>query len=202
MKSFRDYISEENASTISDENLYKRFLELYNNLVPVYDDFQYGDVDMFDKELWDCKNIKRELDNYENILNRVEDIVKKLENIEKYSKGMPFIKKNLESAHRNIDGYRIKNDIIQTILGTARIGDTIEEVAPKLSDMTKTVKSYDVAGRKYTSNFFDYYSEKEIMDEFYKFGHLKLHGEMDLFIDFDEDRVSNIYYEKVSEVYF
>ena len=202
MKTFRNYISEDNVSTKRNENLYKKFLELYNELTPVYDDFQYGDVDIFDKELWSCNNITKELNRYENILKKVERMVERLDDVEKYTDGIDYIRKNLESAHRNIDGYRIKNDIIQEILHTINIGDTIDEVAPKLSNMSKTIKSYDIVGRKYTKKFFDYYSEKDILDEFYKFGHLKLHGEMDLYVDFDDDRVMNVYCEKVKEVYF
>lgn len=202
MKTFRDYISEENVSNKREENIYVKFLDLYNDLTPVYDDIQYGSIDIFEKKLYDSENIAKDLDEYEKLLNKVEELASKLYDDKKYSSQMIYVKKNLEAAKRNIDGYRIKNDIIQTILDTVRIGDTIEEVTPKISKMTKELKSYDVVNKKYAGKFFDYYSEHDIMDEFSKFGCLKLHGEMDLYVTFDEDRIVNVYYEKVTEVNF
>ena len=147
-------------------------------------------------------DITKDLNEYENIFKKAEELAVKLYKDKKYSDEMIYVKKNLEAAKRNIENYKIKNKILQEILNTVKIGDTVAQAVPKLSNMTKKTKYYDVKTRKYSGNYFNYYSEKEIIKEIEEHGYLELHGNIDLYVMFNDNKVKNVYYKKIKKVYF
>ena len=161
-------------------------------------------VDKFEDNLWDGKDISKELDDLDEKIKRYQKLGEKLikinnnpeladEDVDYYINEKSF-RRYLDAAKKVYDYYSFKNETVHDIMNTIKLGEPMKSAIKKLVRMTKTVKGINPETSK-TYLFFDECTEEDILEQIEKFdGVVKLRGSMDLYVKFEDGKAVDIYF--------
>ena len=160
-------------------------------------------VDKFEDKLWDGKDISKELDDLDEKIKRYQKLGEKLikinnnpeladEDVDYYINEKSF-RRYLDEAKKVYDYYSFKNETVQDIMNTIKLGEPMKSAIKKLVRMTKTVKGIARTFRRF--QFFDEYTEEDILKQIEEFdGVVRLNGAWDLYVKFEDGKAVGVYF--------
>ena len=198
MKTYKDYIREgiDSIDLHADDGDSRENTKLFGNLLKLISELRFvtdrrgNYIDEFFDKLYDGKSIDRDIKKFDSIKNSIVDIVKKLEKFPRYKTNIIIVNNVLEKYNKIISGYKTLEKVYNTIFSYIKIGEKAEIAVPKLVKMTKTVKYFNIENFRYTTEYFDEYTEEEIYTQIERFkGTVKLNGAADLYVKFENGKV-------------
>ncbi len=199
MKTYKDYIKEasydDEVRNTKANRLYPEYLNLYGEIKrfvdACFDKYKYSDIVL---KLIDGKDITADLKRYDSVAKSLADIVKNFKDT-KYVKDIKVTDEILKKYDSAVSGYKKLQDMYKQIFSYLKIGDSIERAVPKLVEMCKKVKYYDIHTNKYTVPFFDEFDKDDFMGQIKNFsGTVKVTGASDLYVKFANNKLMSFYF--------
>lgn len=160
----------------------------------------------FVDNLYELKVFHNKKGAVDSFLKPADEAVKELQEIlrdypssDEYKETLKTFRKDIEKALNEYslvrNAYKFWEDVIQKAFSTVKKGDKLETALPKIANMTKQLKYFDIKTMKVNGTFFDEYSVEELKKQLQDHeGVLKLAGPLDFYIMFKDGKVYNMYF--------